>query len=141
MVKKISQRVDSFLQGRGIDNPEVRWLVGFQMAVVFIGAAAMGAIGLFDRLPAFLVGAVLATVNFYVLAKMVPVLIFQQKGSVAALLLSFYFRLILTAVVLFLAVAWARLSVVVLLVGLSTVLVTISVWGGRFILTQKHKEA
>jgi uncharacterized membrane protein YjjP (DUF1212 family) len=141
MLRKISRKIDRFLLRRGIDNPEVRWLVGFQVAVVAAGALGLCGTGLFSRLPAFLTGAVLATINFYVLAKMVPVLIFQRKGSVAALLFSFYFRLGLTAVVLVLAVAWARFSVVTLLAGLSTVLVTIAVWGGKFIVTQKHKEA
>jgi len=54
---------------------------------------------------------------------------------------SFYLRLVLTAVVLVLGIVVADFSVVVLLAGLSTVLVTFVVWGGRYILTNKHKEA
>jgi len=50
-------------------------------------------------------------------------------------------RLVLTAVVLVLGIVVADFSVVVLLAGLSTVLLTFVVWGGRYILTNKHKEA
>jgi uncharacterized membrane protein YjjP (DUF1212 family) len=115
-------------------------MVLFQAGLAAICVCVLFALGLRERLAAFATGAALISFNFFVLAKMVPKLVFEQKGAVFSLLCGFYLRLILTAAALYLAIAWARFPVVFLLAGLSTILVTFAAWSGRFI-TNKHKEA
>jgi hypothetical protein len=78
--------------------------------------------------PAFAAGALLATVNFFFLAKVIQEIVHVQRGAVAALLFGFYLRLILTGVALFLLIAWGEVSAVALLAGLTTVVVAIFVW-------------
>jgi hypothetical protein len=55
--------------------------------------------------------------------------------------LGFYLRLLGTGFILFLAVAWLKMPIVSLLLGLSTVFLNILLWLGKFVLTHKHKEA
>lgn len=133
--------MDHLLERHGLEHPEIRWMVQFQFCLALAGTALCGLGGFFEALPAFAVGAGLATFNFFVLARMVPKLVQMRKGGTFSLLCSFYLRLVLTAVVLVLGIVVADFSVVVLLAGLSTVLLTFVVWGGRYILTNKHKEA
>lgn len=90
---------------------------------------------------AFGVGAALSFANFYTLARIVPHLVLSQSGGTFSLLFAFYLRLLLTGCVLFLCIAWLKFPVGSLLFGLSTVLLTILVWLGKFVLTHKHKEA
>lgn len=125
----------------GIDHPEIGWMVKFQYLLVPLAAALIYLGGNVDWLAPFLLGALLATFNFTVLARIVPRLVFMRQGGVFSLLVSFYLRLFFTAGVLFLAIAGARFSIPALLLGLSTVLVSLTAWGGKFLLTHKHKEA
>jgi hypothetical protein len=125
----------------GIDHPEIRWMVKFQYGLVPLAAALVLFSGHLEWTAPFLLGGLLATFNFTVLARIVPRLVFMRQGGVFSLLVSFYLRLIVTAGALFLAIAWARFSIPALLLGLSTVLISLTAWGGKFLLTHKHKEA
>jgi hypothetical protein len=141
MMSGLRKKIEAWLCQRGIEHSQAQWLILFQTLLSFISTiglvlAGQGGFGL-----GFGVGAFLATMNFFVLAKIVPQLIQSQKGSVFALLASFYFRLFLTAIALFLAIVWAGLSPIAVLAGLSTILVTFMVWTGKYIVTQQHKEA
>lgn len=145
MIKKITQIkqiINDFLYKRGIENPEIRWLVSFQLFLVLGVSCLLLILGLNkETLLAFVTGAALITFNFYVLAKVVPKLILVQKGAVGSLLFSFYSRLILTAIVLYVGLVLANLPILSFLAGLSTIICTIMVWTGKFIITYKHKEA
>ncbi|MCF8105249.1 MAG: ATP synthase subunit I [Desulfohalobiaceae bacterium] len=110
--------------------------------MIILGLAA-GWLGLAggEHFAAFAVGAVLSFVNFYILARIIPHLVWGQSGGTFSLVFGFYLRLLLTGCVLFLCIAWLEFPVVSLLLGLSTVLLTILVWFAKFVLTHKHKEA
>lgn len=116
-------------------------MVCFQAGLTVVCLGILFGLGLRERLAAFATGAALISFNFFVLARMVPQLLLEQKGGVFSLLCGFYLRLALTAVVLYLAIAWARFPVVFLLAGLSTILATFAAWSGRFLMSNKHKEA
>lgn len=72
----------------------------------------------------------LATVNFYFLARFIQNLIFVRKGAVAILLVSFYLRLAFLACIVVTLIVWFDASAVALLVGLSSVVLSVSLWGG-----------
>jgi hypothetical protein len=121
---------------------EVRRLVRtqFMLAGLFVLAALIAA-----RLSiwglAFAAGALLASVNLYSLAKFVQHIVRMQKGAVAALLIRFYGRLILTGAALYGLIVWLEVPVWALLAGLSTVLVTALYWGATRLHGHNVKEA
>ncbi len=119
---------------------DIKWLIKTQFSVVILGGLIFLFFGKF-YLASFLVGALLVTFNFLILARKLPFLIKTQKGSVFSLLVSFYSRLLFTGVVLFFCIAVVKFPIFSLLIGLSTVIVTIMLWGLKFILLYKHKEA
>lgn len=140
-LEKIRKKTNDWLRQRGIRNPEVRWLVRLHLVIILSGSALFFALAGGVHFAAFGLGAVLSFVNFYILARIVPHLVWSQSGGTFSLLFGFYLRLLLTGCVLFLCIAWLKLPVVSLLLGLSTVLLTILVWFAKFVLTHKHKEA
>lgn len=138
-MRKILQiKIERQLYKKGFHVPGVRKMAAQQIAILLLSVLALS----FGRHGVdFFIGAVLATVNFLTLARIVQELVCLQKGAVSVQLLSFYGRLILTASVLFLLIVYAKSSVVALLAGLSTVLINILLWGMSQFLGKKSKEA
>lgn len=132
--------INEFLSARGIKNSDVQWILSFQFLFVLGCVFCLGLSGWRDSLPGFLTGALIMTFNLFTLAKILPHLIQQKNGSVPALLFSFYLRLIVVGVILYLAIVWANFSVTSLLAGVSTLLITSMVWTGRLVIRHKHKE-
>jgi hypothetical protein len=133
--------IDRYLYKHGFVNEEVRWLVRNQivltLALLLLLPAGFLAVWPLDMV----VGGVIGTLNFYALAKVVQGLIFLRQGSVVLLLFGFYTRLGLTGVALYVLIVWCGSSVVALLVGLSLVLVNILMYGAKYFVGQKLKEA
>ncbi|KAB1441840.1 ATP synthase subunit I [Pseudodesulfovibrio senegalensis] len=126
----IRQKIDRFLYARGFVHDEVRNLMRSQLcfslglAIGLLGVTLGSAWSL-----AFAAGAVVITLNFWALARIVQQLIYVQKGAVFTLLVIFYGKLILSGVVLYLVLGVWRLPVWGLVAGLSTVVVNITAWG------------
>ncbi len=78
---------------------------------------------------AFAAGAAVATFNFWALARVVQRLVYVQRGAVLTLLLIFYGKLILSGIALYLLIGVWQVPVWSLVLGLSTVVVTITAWG------------
>lgn len=142
VLARIPERIDRALLRRGFSQLEVRRLVRAQ--IVLSGAlvlACLVAAGLSAWGLAFAAGAVLATVNFYSLARFVQHLVNQPRGAVMALLLRFYGRLILTGAALYGLIVWLNAPAWALLAGLSTVVVTAVYWGASRLHGHNVKEA
>ncbi len=137
----MSQKANEFLLERGVGNSEVRHLIFLHFFIFLGGLGLYACIGDGPHFAAFALGGGLSFGNFYLLAKMVPQVIWAQKSGTFTLLFAFYLRLLGTGLILFLAVAWLKMPIVSLLLGLSTVFLNILIWLGKFILTNKHKEA
>jgi len=140
----IHQRVETFLYKRGFKAPEIRQLVRNQLYILAVSCFAAVGLGWFS--PEFLyfaMGTLLVTFNFYSLAKFVQQLVLfkSTRKAVVELLLRFYGRLFLSGLFLCVLIAWVGVSAVALLAGLSTVVVTIFLWGGSRFIGQKVKEA
>ncbi|MDQ7031875.1 MAG: ATP synthase subunit I [Desulfonauticus sp.] len=88
----------------------------------------------------FIIGAILGTLNFYFLAKLVQEIIFIKKGALSVLLFQFYLRLGLTGVVLFYVIVYLKANIVALLGGLSIVVVNVLLYG-LTLMGEKFKEA
>ncbi len=128
-LKKINRQLDHWLFQRGFHLAPVRlfFRIQFWLATV-VPLLLLGVDSSWAR--DFWAGAWLAIINFYFLARLAQQLLFIRKGATVALLVSFYGRLLLTALVLAGLIVWLRASVVALLFGLSTVVMSIALWGG-----------
>ncbi len=141
-VRAVHRRLEAALYRRGFESPTVRTLLINQ---VYIGVAvflvSLLVTGAGRWAVDFACGALLITVNFYLLARTVQRLIFMRKGAVIFLLLGFYFKLFLFGLALYLLIVYAHASVTALLAGLSTVVANIFLWGATQVLGHKVKEA
>ncbi len=85
----------------------------------------------------FLIGSLLATWNFYFLASFIQRVLGTGVSAVASMLIRFYVRIALTGFVLYLLLARTNASVPALIVGLSTVVITLIIWGASW-MTRTH---
>lgn len=139
----ISRRVEGYLYHRGFRVAGARRLVLIQTALAAGSCVAALVLG-WTWPPAlhFAAGTILATFNFYFLAKFVHRLVGGDPfGAVPRQLLRFYGRLGATAVALYALIVHAGFSVFALLAGLSTVVVTMLVWGATQMTGKNVKEA
>lgn len=126
MFGTIQKRIEHGLYARGFYVPDVRTMARHQILILLLAlpAAFLGGAG-----QAFAAGTALGTINFLALGKVLQELVFMQKGALPIQLFSFYGRLALTALALYLLIVFAGASGVWLLLGLSTVLANILLWG------------
>lgn len=89
----------------------------------------------------FACGVLLGTINFLALARLIQELVYLQRGAVAVQLFSFYGRLVLTALAFYGLIVIKGASVAWLLLGVSTVLINILLWGMTQFLGKISKEA
>ena len=141
MRKTGSVNLRRYLGLPGEEFPEIQRLLALHSGTVAVIAALLLAAGLRSLIVAYALGALLASFNLLVLARLVPQLVFWQSGAVFSLLLSFYLRLFFTGGVLFAAIYAVQLNAVGLLLGLATVFASFLAWGGRLLVSRKQKEA
>lgn len=122
--------LDRFLLKRGFEHPEARALMRSQLMVATTSSLALLVMGRISEWAlAFAAGAAVATFNFWALARVVQRLVYVQRGAVLTLLLIFYGKLILSGIALYLLIGVWQVPVWSLVLGLSTVVVTITAWG------------
>jgi len=122
--------VEGLLYRRGFAHEDTRVLVRNQ--ILLTGAVSILALGLgwrWEWLLDIAAGALLMTFNLYLLADFLQHVLLKNDGAVGGQLIRFYVRLIVTGVVLAALIIWAQASILALLLGLSTVVVTILIWG------------
>lgn len=137
MLRKIRKKIERWLYRKGYHVPDVRMLAVNQICIML---CVLPLVVLPWGWP-IAVGAVLGTVNFLALGRVIQELVFLPKGAVALQMFSFYARLILTAGVLYYVIVYQHASVGWLLAGLSTVLINILLWGISHLLGKTSKEA
>ena len=95
-------------------------------------------LGLTQWLSGYFLGALLITFNLLVLARILPHLIFMQKGAVFSLLLNFHLRLFFTGIALVVGVYLLQLHTIGLVLGLGTIIVSFMLWGAIFLVPHKQ---
>ncbi len=145
MMNTLVQRIEKHLYDRGFTLPGVRVVVRNQ-CVLLLASLCLLPLSLWAGVwPfSFVAGTALATYNFYSLAKFIQEVLYRKytRALLVNLLVRVYGRLFLTGLVLFVLIYWLKASVVCLLLGLSTVVATICVWGGTQLIAQHNvKEA
>lgn len=113
---------ERWLYRHGYTNPDARRLIGLQ----FVATGFLLALGLVLAWATLWVlwagvGAVLAVVNFYFLARKIQMLVPNNfsRANIIKLVLNFYVRLLLTAVALFVFIVVFNASIPALLTGIS----------------------
>jgi hypothetical protein len=136
----MNKKIEAFLFGRGLVLHQVRVLVRNQIYLSVLGAVLVLIFFSGSVITGFVTGALLGTFNFYFLAKLIQELVHVKKGAVTPLLFSFYVRLGLTGLVLFISIVYWNANVFSLLIGLSVVLLNVLIFGATLV-GQKLKEA
>ncbi|MBU4526209.1 MAG: ATP synthase subunit I [Desulfomicrobium sp.] len=132
------KKIERFLYARGFHVPEVRKMALHQ---VYFLCGALPAVA-FGRGGVDLVtGVLLGTLNFLALGKLIQELVYLQKSAVIVQIFSFYGRLLLTALAFYVLIVHMGSSGVWLLLGFSTVLINILLWGMSQFLGKTSKEA
>ena len=137
ILTRINNNIEQGLFKRGYTQPDIRALVKTQIYVAVISSISLALIIRSSMVLDYIAGTALATLNFLALASIIQQIILVQKTAVTALLVSFYGRLALSAIILYLLIAWAHASVPALLSGLSTVVVSIFIGGAIHYLGKK----
>lgn len=139
MIQKVRHSVESALYRRGFRQADVRRLVALQIML----AAGLSLLFAFTGVwgAAFAAGALIATVNFYALARFAQVAIHVPQGAAGAQVMRFFLRLAGTGLVLYGLIIWLRVPLSGLLAGLTTVVVTALAWSATRYSGQKVKEA
>ena len=138
MLQRIQKTIERWLYVRGFHVPEVRKMALYQICILL---GSLPALMLGDTGLDFIAGVVLGSMNFLAMGKVIQEVVYLQKGAVAVQLFSFYGRLVLTALALYLLIVVKGASVPWLLLGVSTVLVNILLWGMSQFLGKTSKEA
>ncbi len=138
MLRTMTKRIERTLYGRGFHVPEVRKMAAQQVCFLL---CALLALVCGPRGVDFAAGVLLGTLNFLALGRVIQELVYVQKGAVAVQMFSFYGRLALTAVAFYALVVMHGSSATWLLMGFSTVLINILLWGMIQVLGKTSKEA
>ncbi len=138
--ESMNKKIEAFLYGRGLVLHQVRVLVRNQIYLSVLGAVLVLIFFSGSVITGFVTGALLGTFNFYFLAKLIQELVHIKKGAVTPLLFSFYVRLGLTGLILFVSIVYWNANVFSLLIGLSVVLLNVLIFGATLV-GQKLKEA
>ena len=138
MLQRIQKTIERWLYARGFHVPEVRKMALYQICILL---GSLPALMLGDTGLDFIAGVVLGSMNFLAMGKVIQEVVYLQKGAVAVQLFSFYGRLVLTALALYLLIVVKEASVPWVLLGVSTVLINILLWGMSQFLGKTSKEA
>lgn len=144
MTGSIHRNLERALYRRGFSHPQVRQLMLVQIYLGLASTVLCFAVGGLTAWPlAFAAGALLATWNFYHLARFATTLLgaAYSRGMLVSLLARFYGRLLLTGAALFALLFWGELSISAMLAGLSSLVLSIFCWGVANLAGYTTKEA
>jgi len=137
------KRKNSLIKSRMVLEPVINWILKVEVFLLVMGVGGF----LISRglmwACSFLIGGLLVFFNFIVLSRILPNLVISRdsRASVFSLLFSFYSRLILTGIILFVCIVFLKMPIYPLIMGLSTIVMGIILWIVKYIITTNHKEA
>lgn len=140
---KIHFAVEGWLYRHGLFNPAVRLLIAMQIVTTAVIILFGGALFWHTQWVLWIgLGASLAVSNLYFLAKKLQVFFPSEVSlnKIIGVLLNFYFRLFVTAIILFVFIAWFKAPIPALLIGLTLSVGTAIVFGLTRLHLLKSKE-
>jgi hypothetical protein len=138
MLAPMRKKIERFLYARGFHVPEVRKMALHQ---IYFLCGAIPAMAFGWKGVDLVTGVLLGTLNFLALGKLIQELVYLQKSAVIVQIFSFYGRLLLTTLAFYVLIVHVGSSGVWLLMGFSTVLINILLWGMSQFLGKTSKEA
>lgn len=124
------KRLDSLLSRAGFHHAEGRALMRDQIVMAFwtsLAALSLSELGQWGV--AYACGAVLVTVNFWWMVRFAQGLLSSTAGAVGGAFFGYFVRLGVTGASLYVMIVAVGWPVWAILTGMSTVMVTILVWG------------
>jgi len=140
----IRHAVERRLFSMGFELPFVRFLLSIQILISGFALAAGIALSWHSRWPlAFGAGATIMTFSLWQISRSAQALVQMQFSASLGLRLFFGFstRLLLIGIVLFVFIVWLKAPVVPLLLGLSSTVASILLWGISRLSRNTAKEA
>lgn len=139
----IHQKTERALYRLGFTVPGVRRLVRNEL--YFTAAVCAAAVLLFyfsDRPLHFAAGALLVAFNVFGMARFAQTAVYikDRRRAIVALLFRFNVRLLLTGVLAYALIVWAQVSALWLLAGITTLVLSVLVFGGAQVISFKLKE-
>lgn len=128
----IRRIIDTRLYRLGFAAPAVRHLLGTQIVISAVGLISGILCVWFSTWPlAFGLGAVITTYSFWQISRFAQGAILQQFSAALAvrLVMGFMFRLVLISIVLFVLVVRLKAPVAPLVLGLTSTVASMSLWG------------
>ncbi|GAB6162166.1 hypothetical protein JCM12298_13250 [Desulfothermus naphthae] len=137
------KKTDNFQIPREATEPVIKWIIMVEFILLISGILYFT---LFQGLKwacSFLIGGLLVSLNFIVLARILPHLVVNKdaKSSIFSLLVSFYSKLIFTGIILLITIVFLKMPIYPLVIGLSTIVMGTIFWIVKYIITTNHKEA
>jgi len=132
MTHKLRDGLDGWLWRRGYDHPEVRELVRWQVLLAaLITVVCLPLSLLWPGAWSLLAGTGIISANFCSLARFGQRVVGKRntRTAIAGMVFGFYLRLILTGAALYACIVWLEARPMPLLIGISTVVVNIIIWG------------
>ena len=130
MLQKCRNTIEKYLRNKGFTSPESRRIMTDQIMLT-IAACVVGilALPLTDWLLAFALGALLATINLWQIARFAHWSVTRQfTGKLAAIgFFAFLFRFAGTGFVLYLLMVRAAMPIIPMVIGLSSLVIWLSV--------------
>jgi hypothetical protein len=126
----VRKRLDALLLRLGFTHPEGRALLRDQLVLALVTSlTALSLSGLGTWGVAYSCGALLSTVSFWWMVRFAQGLLSSTAGAVGGAFFGYFVRLGMTGAGLYVMVVSAGWPVWSILAGMSTVMVTILVWG------------
>ena len=137
------KKTNNFQVPRVAAEPVIKWIMKVEGIFLLTGLLFFLFSQGFKWACSFLIGGLVVSLNFIVLARILPHLVVNKdaKSSIFSLLVSFYSKLIFTGIILLITIVFLKMPIYPLVIGLSTIVMGTIFWIVKYIITTNHKEA
>ena len=130
-MKDLNEKIEKRLYFKGFRLPDIRSILRIQIQLCGIAIVTALCTVWFSVWPiTFAIGAVIATLSFFSIAKFIQQIILQEydRGMLTGMLFRFYGRLLIVGVVVAALIVKAHVPMMALVAGLATSMVTMLIW-------------
>jgi hypothetical protein len=130
-MKDLSEKIEKRLYFKGFRLPDIRSILRIQIQLCGIAIVTALCTVWFSVWPiTFAIGAVIATLSFFSIAKFIQQIILQEydRSMLTGMLFRFYGRLLIVGVVVAALIVKVHVPMMALVAGLATSMVTMLIW-------------
>jgi len=130
-MKDLNEKIEKRLYFKGFRLPDIRSILRIQIQLCGIAIVTALCTVWFSVWPiTFAIGAVIATLSFFSIAKFIQQIILQEydRSMLTGMLFRFYGRLLIVGVVVAALIVKVHVPMMALVAGLATSMVTMLIW-------------